>query len=472
MLSSKKIFSKQSLGVIVTAMAVAFGLFIGVAGPSKAQDKQDSKDKKDQPQGFKTQKEYDEANAAAKEPDPAKRLPLIDTWKKDFPATEFLDARQDLYLQTYAALKDARHTFDEALEILKTRPNNLPAIGDVLQMVMGIKPAPTPADLDAAEKVANTQVFDTDTFYAASNKPKELMDADWQKAKQSIPPYAEQILIAIYGARNNPKRAVDDLTKLIKHDPTLAAASYQLGSNMLKVFAADNALDKQPLAFWQFARAASYDGPGALPAAQKKIPMDFLTGAYTKYHGSSDGLNDLLAKAKTSAFPPDNFHIDSIVDIANKQAAADAAARAANPIVYMWANDIKARLLKDDSLWDSAVKDTILPPDKDGMPQYFEAKIVSMMPATNPKELTVAIEKPDVADAKLELDKPLDGKMEPGESIQFKGQTKEWTKDPFMITFIIADPKEDIKGWTGKKAGPARGAGRGATKGTGKAGAK
>lgn len=266
------------------------------------------------PKGWANQQEYDEASAAQKETDPTKRLALLETWTKDFPTTDYLDERRDRYLRTYLELKMPRETFDTALEILKTRPANLVAAADVLQAVMQLQPAPSPADWDAAAKVAERMVFDTDEFLSFANQPANVTNEAWRSTKKQLPLYAETVLVAIYNARDDPKSKVDDLTKLIQHDPMLPAASYQLGAALLKVIAATNQPERQPLAFWQFARAASYDGPNALPADQRQIPLNYLNKAYPLFHGSTDGLDDLLKLAKYSPFPPANFQIDPAVE--------------------------------------------------------------------------------------------------------------------------------------------------------------
>ena len=457
-------FFKHSLGVAITALAVGLGLFIGVAGPGRAQDKQAA-----QPQyKWANTDEYNDAKAAADEKDNAKRLAALDKWKKDFPSTDpkVLELRQDLYLGTYAAMNDARHTIDEAQEILKDRPYNYLALANTVNLVMNVKPAPSPADLDAGEKAARTLLDHGDMVFTADNMPRGMTPDAINQAKGQIKPFAETALVKIFVARKDTKRAIDDLRKLIEQDPTVALASYNLGSKMLDADKQNNTPQDQPNAFWQLARAAAYAGPGALPAADRQTAQNFVKSAYTQYHGSADGLDDLLAAAKNSPFPPAGFHIDSTVDIAQRAAAADAAERAKDPMVYLWTHTLKENLLmpNGDMFWDMSVKDAELPPpDASGMPQFFSAKIVSMTPENRPKEITVAIEKSGTADATLKFENPLPGKMEAGETIQFKGQASEWTKEPFMITFLV-DPKEGLKGWTGKNAAPGRGRGRAGTK--------
>jgi tetratricopeptide (TPR) repeat protein len=448
------VLSNKNLGIAVAAIAVVAGLMLGVAGPGRAQDK--AGDKPAAPaKNWKDNNEYTEADAALKEADPAKKLADLDKWKADYPATEYVDERQAMYLVTYQALKQARQAFDEAQEILKTHPNDFLSLIATVSQVMAIKPAPTPADLDAADKVASLLLNSQDTVFAPANKPAAMTDAQWTQARDQTKPYAEGVLIQIYGARRDDKRAVDDLRKLVQKDPNLVAASYQLGRAMMNVLKAANKPEDQPPALYQIARALAYDGPGALPANQKAPIQTYLTQAYTQYHGSAEGLPELLAMAKANPFPPANFTIKSTVDIAKDQEAAREEEIKKDPIMYLWVHDVKEQLAtKGESYWDN-VKDTGLPPADDKTtpptPQFFKAKIISMMPATRPKELTVGIEKADVADAKLTFEMPLPGKMDAGEEIQFTGAAKDWSHDPknVVITFDV-DPKEGLKGWTGK----------------------
>lgn len=467
MLSKRIVFSKQSLGVAITAGALGFGLFIGSAGPSRAQDKGATPPAPAAPTGPSAQspEEFADASAAQTEKDDTKRLALLDKWKKDFPTTPIVDARHGMYLTTYFNLKMFRQAFDEAQEILKDHPADnfsATAYADALQSLMQIKPAPSPADLDTGEK-NSLAVLDNAAIFAAGNKPAGMTDAQWAQTKGAVQNYAEKILMAIYAARKDDKREADDLTKLINRDPTLAAASYQLGQNMQRTIKASNKLEDQPLMFWQFARAIAVAGPNPLPPPTKTAATTYLGKAYAAYHGSADGLDDLMTQASKSPFPPAGWNIKSTVDIAKEQAAAEDAARAKDPLVYLWAHDLKEALLKDggDALWEMMKGAEFPPKDANGMTQYFNATIISISPNPKPKEIIVGIEKPDVADAKLVFDTALPGKMEPGEKIQFKGEAKELSKSPFMITFGV-DEKEDMNGsWTGKntpantKKGPA-----------------
>lgn len=139
--------------------------------------------------------ESDLVKAIAAEADPAHQLAALDKWKASYPATEFLDNRQNLYLNTYVTLKQPRQAFDTAQEILKTRPDNLAALMQTVAQVADIKPAPTTSDFEAAERAAKRLVNGRDL------KPTEVTDGQWEPIRL----YAQQVLTNVQQAlRNDP----------------------------------------------------------------------------------------------------------------------------------------------------------------------------------------------------------------------------------------------------------------------------
>ena len=110
-----------------------------------------------------------------------------------------------------------------------------------------------------------------------------------------------------------------------------------------------------PEALFEYARAASYAGPTALAAATQKIVDDFLAKAYTTYHGSPEGLDQLKTLAKASALPPDGFKIKSTVDIAKDEEEKRQKAAAENPMLAFW-TDMKENLTSTEG---SAVRTLI-----------------------------------------------------------------------------------------------------------------
>jgi hypothetical protein len=442
---------KKTIISLVAIAALAVGLHAQAPAPPGAPAQKSAKNWKDTA-------EYDLYSAIIK-PDatPASRLQNLDKWKAGYPQSDYADTRQQIYLITYAAMNNHRAAFDAALEILKTDPTNLAAIQEVLGYIRALMPtdpkvplsAQNKADLDSAEKVARYLLANTDAVFAPDKKPQGATDAQWAQAKPTMVNFSQFTLGYIGVEEKDNAKAQAELTKTLQADPTNVPASSMLATVLLTQQKEHPEL--MPEALFEYARAAGYTGPTALPAPQQKSLGDFLTKAYTMYHGSPEGLDQLKTLAKgPSALPPDGFKIKSTVDLDAEKAAAAAAEAAANPMLALW-RTIKTELTGDNgpAYFESSVKDAGLPGGANGVTK-FKGKLVSTTPAVRPKELTLAIEG-TAADVTLKLEEPLPGMMEAGGEISFSGAAKAYTKDPYMLTFAVS--KEDLEGWTGK--GPA-----------------
>lgn len=398
-------------------------------------------------QEWKDRAEYDMADAANKAADAKARLPLIEKWEKGYPQSDFSDLRQDLYLITYSQLGDCRKAFDKSLEILKSRPNQERANAVVLSCLTVLTPA-QPADLDNAEKVAQYVLQNIDTIYSDANK-----GGGFAMTKDATKNTALRTLGWIPFTRKEWPQAETGLTKALQSDSTQAAVSNWLGTSLVSQNKETPA--KYPLGLYHFARAATYDGPNSLPAAARKPILDFVTKAYAGYHGSNDGLDKLLATAKANAFPPTDWAgIKSTVELAKEAQEKEQEFIKNNPMIALWTKTLKEPLTAEngDGFFESNVKDAALPGGVNGVDK-FKGKIVSMEPATKPKEIILAIQNP-AGDATLKFEEALPGMMEAGEELEFSGVAKSFTKDPFMLTFEV--DKDNLVGWTGKNAAPVR----------------
>jgi len=405
---------------------------------------------------WKDRAEYDLYSEIIK-PDatPAARLANLEKWKSGYPSSEYADQRLKIYLITYQQMNNHRAAFDTASEILKTDPNDAASIQEILGFVRALMPtapnatlsAQNKADLDTAEKVARALLANPDAIYGADKKPQGVADDAWAKTKPTMVNFAQFTLGYIAVTEKDPAKGEAELMKTLQADPNNAQASYMLAGVLLGQ--QKEHPEKMQLALFEYARAASYDGPGALDANTRKSIDGFLAKAYNTYHGSATGLDQLKVQAKAAALPPGDYKILSTVDIAKADEEKRQAAAKENPMLAFW-NEIKEGLTGDGSAmyWD-AMKDAGLP---SGRPEVtkFKGKLVSATPETRPKELTLAIGG-DMPDVTLKLEEPLPGKMDPGGEIAFSGVAKEFSKSPFMVTFDVT--REDIEGWTGK--GPA-----------------
>jgi len=413
-----------------TGVTLALIAFLSCA---VAQDKPEKKPK--------DQAEYDLITSIDKQPTPAERLARLEKWSKDYPASDFADVRLKAYLITYQQMNRTKDAFSTATEMLKGDPNDVLALTTILSYIYAFNP-PSAQDLDTAEKACTHMIGNLDAIYAPNKKPADKSPDQWEKLKPDMKVFAQRTIGYIYLARKDNERAEAELTKALQLDPNQGQVSAWLAGVVL----AQNKTkpEKQQFALFHYARAASYEGPGSLPAANRQQIQTFLTRAYKQYHGSDDGLDKLLATAKTNALPPADFSIKDIATIKREEIEKENAARAANPMMALW-TDLKTGLTGENgqAYFDEHVKDAALP--------KFKGTIVSMTPAIRPKELILAIEKAGVADCTLKLDEgqSLPGKMEKGSEIEFEGGVgTAFTKEPFMVVLTI--DKAKIAGWTGR----------------------
>ncbi len=431
------------------AMAIAVSLAASLFGQDKTEKKREWKDRA----------EYDLYESIVKTQDPNQWLTALNNWRQQYPESEYADVRRQLFLETYRALNKPGEAFVAAQDVLKDNPNNLVALSAIVGYIYTLVPAGvtlTPsqdADLSIAGQAARTILDNTDAIYSKDNRPPNMTDAQAETAKPALRAFAQKTLGYIALERKDYPRAQTELTKALQMDPDQGQVSFWLAESIL----AQNKEhpETQPAALYDFARAAAYSGTGSLPANDRRQVQDYLTKVYTQYHGSSDGLDKLMAQAGTQALPPNGFAIKSKADIDREKIEADEAAARANPMLALW-KSIHQELISDGgaAYFENNMKGAALPGGVNGLTK-FKGKLISMSPPVRPKELVLAIENPDTPDVTLKLESPLAGKMEPGAEIEFDGVADSYTKDPFMVTFTVE--KSHVEGWTGKNAPVHRG---------------
>ena len=148
---------------------------------------------------------------------------------------------------------------------------------------------------------------DLDVYFAPGKKPEATAAADWQKQKDEVERLAHRALGWIEWQRGNHEAAEKEFTACLGKNPKDAEISAWYGT----VLTLEKKEEKLPLAFWHLARAGSIKGDGGLPDGQRRAVNNLLQGLYTSYHGTSDGLEKLLADSAAALDPPASFNIES-----------------------------------------------------------------------------------------------------------------------------------------------------------------
>jgi hypothetical protein len=356
----------------------------------------------------KDQGEFDIANAAAKETDPAKKLDLLHQWEQKYPDSDFKGQREVQIAQAESQIA-----------------------------AKALTPGTSAADMDAAQKAAQDLIDNLDKYLAPGNKPANVADAQWDQIKQTITVQAHMELAAVSASKKNDAVTEAEYRKVLALDPNSAPTAYSLGILIYR----QRKIDRFPEAFFWIARGIELPGAEALDPKTKAAADKYLKQAYEGYHGDSTGLDDLKKMATSSATPPADLKIESQVDIAKKQEGDAAAFAAAHPDIALWRQIRDALKADGGQAYFEMVKGSLIPPQEGGTFKMFKGKVVSQ---PSPKEVLLNVESAG-GDVTLQFENPLKGMpLDPGTEVSFKGVVDAFVKDPYMLT-LTAD-KEDVEG--------------------------
>ena len=423
-----------------------FALLAGFAGPPVAAQGAGQQPAAGQQQApaqgqknYKDRAEYDLYSKITQTQDPKARLDLLKQWEQKYPQTDFSKERLEYFVQTLGQLAASdpsvrQQLLDKCNELLKADPKNFramyfvslwgPAVGGT---------SPSPDLVTQVDTAAHGVISNIDTAFDPAKKPASVTEADFNKAKGQTLAVAHNALAWEATTKKDTATAEQEYKNSLQANPdqgNISAAYAKLLYDEKKF----------PQALFEYARAAQYTGPGpALSEAQRTQLTDFFNKAYKDYHGSSDGADQILAQAKTTALPPDNLTITSQADIAKKEAASLQQRIDTDPAFKLWYS-VKQGLTGDngDSFFNSSVKDAEIPGGAEGV-KDFTGTVISIDPPDHPTKVVLGVEDPTKPDATLTFSKPLPtaalDKIKVGQKIDFSGVADSYTKDPYMLTF-------------------------------------
>jgi tetratricopeptide (TPR) repeat protein len=384
---------------------------------------------------WKDRAEYDLFDSIQKDTNPKTKLDKLQQWEKQYPTTDYADQRQIMFLTTYVALNQPQQAVNIAKQILAKDPKNFSALYYIMFYTRALAGSnPTPDVLDQGDKAAKAILDNINT------PPPNVTEDQWKTARTDVENLAHTTEGWIELQRKNWENAEAEFQKSLAINPNNGEVDYLMGT----AIASEKKVEKMPQALCFFARAATYDGQGALNPDGRKQVLAYVQKAYKTYHGSDDGFNDLVAAAKASpTCDASSLHIEDAKTIADRKEKEVADAAAKNPELTLWKN-IKAELTGANgaSYFDSSMKGALLP--------TLKGKVVSMTPALKPKTVVMALEDGTTADATLKFETPLAGKVDVGTELSFEGVPESYTASPFMVVFAVE--KDHLHGWTGKNA--------------------
>ena len=385
---------------------------------------------------WKDQAEYDlyvQAGKNIQARNFAQAIANLDAWKQKYADSAYKNERTVYYIQAYAGNKQADKAVDEAGGLLAgdinatfSDPDSGPGqaltvLFTTVTAIVGVT-NPTPDQLAIGKKAA-------ELLRDFNRKPKGVTDDQWNQARttQLQPPAKGALLyIAMYpGSQAMNKQdyagAEAGFRKALADYPDSTIVSYNLGLALSKQ-------KKNSEALYEFERSAVVDASLGGTNDAKKI-QTFADNAYTKIHGSDEGLAQLKELVKASALPPDGFHVKTVAEIADEKQREF---EQSNPQLALWMK-IKGQLADTNGqqYFESDLKGADVP--------QLRGTLIDAKPACKPKELVVAVPLPDAQqplqpEITLKLDEPLTGKPDLNTEFHWKGVPSAFTKEPFMLT--------------------------------------
>lgn len=406
-----------------------------------------------QPKQAKDAEEANLFNNILKENDPKKKLQLLDQWTQKYPDTAFKEQRYGFYIQAYQISGQLAKAVEAAQELLKLKSEELTPQGIytahfTIALLTPFLGSNDPNVWANGEKSANFLLQSADEHFSAQNKPQGVSDDQWAQAKKGTLATAHQSLGWVAKQQKKNDAAEQELIKAIELNPNNGQVSFWLGEAVL----AEKNPDKYPLAFFGFARASSYDGPGALaPQVRQQIDA-YLAKIYKNYHGDDSGLAELKAMAKTQPLPSADLKIKSSEEV---KAEKEEELKKSNPLLAIFVQ-IKEGLTGAESakFWED-MKGKAMPP--------LRGTIVSAKPAVKPKVVELAMSQSQTAEITLTApETSARCKLDPGATVEFKdAEAKEFTPNPFMlkleggkITSGCSEAPAPVKKAPAKKASP------------------
>jgi len=375
---------------------------------------------------WKDRAEYDLYNSILKEQDANKKLQLLDTYMQKYPETKFKEPIYLMYAQTYQKLKQADKMYDAALQILKINPKNIQGLYFItsLTTTMGKTDA---EHLATGEKCAKALIQEV----SAMQKPAKISDADWKKQKDALLVLAHQTLGWIAMNRKDNATAEKEFRETLKINPNNGQVSYWLGTVIL----AQRDPSKQAEAFFHFARAANYTGPGEMAEAGRKKLDEYLRKIYVGFHGDESGLDDLIAMAKKSAFAPANLVIKSKEQI---EIEKEEKLKRENPKLALWLS-VKKQLTAPNGTeyFNSQVKNTAMP--------ELRGYLIAQSPAQRPDTLVLGLSDRNTREVTLKLDEAFRYPAPRGTVLNFQCIPQRFTLKPFNLGFDCERAK--VRGW-------------------------
>jgi hypothetical protein len=361
----------------------------------------------------------------------AKALESIQAWSAKYPESNYDDERRMLAVQAYSAVKEPGKAIDAAAPLLDRKLETLPGGPASIVRLLYSVIAAVPQVPDATDKQLASAAKAARALDAFDKTPDGVTPEAWAQARADLRKAAASTLlhIALLPVTRALKTkdcasAESGARAALESHPNSAQASWYLASAQLCSSTQDPA--NVSAALYGFARAAALPAAAAMvdPKWQQSTVEPYLRKLYTQYHGDDpDGLRELKELAARQPLPPQGFLVKSAAEV---EQAKNEAFASTHPELALWMKIHSALSAPNGEEYFAAeLKDAAVP--------LLAGVLVEAKPACRPAELLIAIKSPE-SSVRLQLSKPLAGRVEPNQDVRWEGVATGFRKDPFLLT--------------------------------------
>ena len=236
--------------------------------------------------------EYNLVRAIQVQPEPHRKLELLDRWRKLYPRSNFRQERFQMSILAHQTLGRSREMQRTAMEMADDNPAGL---GSYWVTAVGVTlRESSPAGLRVVEKAAKNLIAHSGTMFARGLRPDAVSEDAWNRERQRMDTVAHRALGWVALCRSEWADAETEFRLVLLRDGNDAEAWYWLGTSIL----AQQRARRDISAFYFLARAVMLNGPGELPAAERKLAKRNLEQVFAKRRGSVQGLDAVYERAR------------------------------------------------------------------------------------------------------------------------------------------------------------------------------
>lgn len=402
---------KMTLVAVVLAVAgAAFGQQTGAAAstPASATTAQGQPAAAPQKKEIKDPAEYNAYVGAVQQADPAAKISGLEAFLVQYPNSVMKPDALEILMSSYQKTGNAAKMTDTANRLLQVDPNNVRALALLAYSSR------------AAQKWPDARQYAEKGLQALPqmSRPDGVSDADFQKQKTELGGLLSSVAGFSALQMKDTATAQKDLLAAVTANPNNLEDVYPLALSYLTA----NPPDTVNGLFF-IARAATL----AQGAGQTQI-TNYGKSVYTKYHGSDQGWDDVLAAAKANPLPPANFTVAKYVPPTPAEQCTDLL-KTKSPKDMSFAEWelclSKGKPEDSDKVW-TAIK---------GVPLQMAAQVIT----AEAEKVQLAGSSDDIdakrVDIMLTMDGPIPAKLMPkeGSLLDFQGTPVSFTPDPFVM---------------------------------------